>query len=63
MSDALDTGSWTTVAVSANGAPFAGDGFVVETDAGGGIKAVEVRDTVNIDSGAPHRFMRVKVSR
>ena len=63
VSDALDTGSWTTVAVSANGAPFAGDGFVVETDAGGGIKAVEVRDTVNIDSGAPHRFMRVKVSR
>jgi hypothetical protein len=62
-SDVPGAYSWTTVAASINGAPFAGEGFVSETDAGGGLKAVEVRDTVNMDSGTPRRFVRVKVTR
>lgn len=63
VSETLDAGSWTTVAASINGAPFTGVGFVSETGAGGGLKTVEVRDNVNIDSGTPHRYMRVKVTR
>ncbi|MCX6877480.1 MAG: hypothetical protein NTW21_27275 [Verrucomicrobia bacterium] len=55
-------GPWTTVATSANGAAFTGSGFVGETAASGGLKTVEVRDTVNI-TAAPRRFMRVTVTR
>ncbi len=56
------TGPWTTVAVSSDGAAFTGAGFVSETNASGGRKTVEVRDTVNLDA-APHRFMHIKVTR
>lgn len=63
VSETLEAGSWTTVAASINGAPFTGVGLVSETAAGGGLQAVEVRDNVNIDSGTPHRYMRVKVTR
>jgi len=56
------SGPWTTVAISVNGAPFTGSGYVGETDAGGGLKTVEVRDVVNI-ADAPRRFMRILVTR
>jgi hypothetical protein len=55
-------GPWTTIASSINGAPFDGEGLVQEVDAGDGLKAVEVRDTVNIGAQA-HRFMRIEVTR
>lgn len=55
-------GPWSVIATSADGAAFAGAGFVSETDASGGLKTVEIRDTVNM-SAAPRRFMRVSVSR
>jgi predicted secreted protein len=54
-------GPWTTLATSANGAAFTGPGFVSETNADGGLKSVEIRDTVNM-SAAPHRFMRIEVT-
>ena len=55
------SGPWTTIAASINGAAFAGAGFVSETNASGGLKTVEVRDTTNM-SAAPHRFLRINVT-
>jgi hypothetical protein len=55
-------GSWMPVATSVNGAPFSGAGYVGETDLGNGLRAVEVRDVVNVGD-APLRFMRVTVTR
>ena len=59
-SDSL-AGPWTVLATSANGAAFTGVSYVSEIDADGGLKTVEIRDTINrID--APHRFMRIAVT-
>ena len=56
-------GPWTQVlASSVNGAAMTGPGVVGETDAGGGRKTVEVRDTVNL-SGAPGRFLHIRTVR
>lgn len=54
-------GPWSTVATSAFGAPFAGPGYVSGDSAAPGVKTVEVRDLVNIES-ATQRFMRVQVT-
>lgn len=61
---AADTpgGSWTTIATSIGGAAFSGAGYVGETDAGGGLKTVEVRDTMNL-STATQRYMHIRVTR
>ncbi|HBJ83136.1 MAG TPA: hypothetical protein DDZ88_04535 [Verrucomicrobiales bacterium] len=56
------TGTWTNLATSINGAAFTGSGTIIETDASGGRKTVEVRDTVPI-SGGGARFMRIQVIR
>ena len=45
-----------------NGAPFTGIGGVTETDAAGGTKDVEIRDTQTVGSAA-RRFMRVRAER
>ncbi|MCF7785644.1 MAG: hypothetical protein K9N47_05945 [Prosthecobacter sp.] len=55
-------GPWTSVARSMNGGAFSGSGFVSESDAGNGIKTVEVRDVLNIGD-APRRFMHINVTR
>ena len=56
-------GPWTVVGTSINGTVFSGSGFVGETNAAGGLKTVEVRDTVNINNATgSKRFMRVMVS-
>ena len=56
------SGPWTTIAASSGGGIFSGSGFVTETDAGNGLKIVEVRDTVNL-ADAARRFLRIKVTR
>jgi hypothetical protein len=53
---------WTTIAISALGAPFSGPGYVGGDNADPGVKSVEFRDLANIES-APQRFLRVKVTR
>jgi hypothetical protein len=50
------------VAASVRGAPFSGPGYVTGDSAAPGIKSVEIRDVVNIDS-TTQRFLRVKVTR
>jgi hypothetical protein len=55
-------GPWITLATSVNGAPFSGSGTIMETNAPGGLKSVEVRDTVDVMSGAA-RFMRIQATR
>ena len=55
-------GEWTEIARSVNGAPFTGIGGVTETDAAGGTKNVEIRDTQIVGSAA-RRFMRVRAER
>ena len=54
-------GPWTVVATSVYGATFSGTGFVSETNANGGLEAVEVRDTVNVNT-TTQRYMRVMVT-
>lgn len=54
------SGPWTAVASSINGAAMTGAGFVSETDLAGGLKQVEVRDTVS-SSAADRRFLRIAV--
>ena len=56
------TGAWTILATSSNGAPFTGLGYVGGDSATPGVKTVEIRDIVNT-ADAPHRFLRVKVTR
>ncbi len=55
-------GPWQTVATSALGAPFSGPGYVGGDSATPGVKTVEVRDVMSV-SGAPRRFLRMRVSR
>ena len=54
-------GPWATVASSAFGAPFTGPGYVGGDSASAGLKTVEVRDIVNMNSAAA-RYLRVKVT-
>jgi hypothetical protein len=54
-------GPWTALATSAGGAVFSGPGFVGETLVSGGLKTVEVRDTI-VMTESPRRFMRIKVA-
>jgi uncharacterized repeat protein (TIGR03803 family) len=54
-------GPWMTLAASAGGNPFAGIGYVGGDSAAPGLKAVEIRDVVNV-SETPQRFLRVHVS-
>ncbi len=56
-------GTWSTVATSDHGLPFAGVGIVSETNSDNGLKTVEIRDDVALDSINTSRFMRVKISR
>lgn len=55
-------GPWGALATSANGAAFAGAGFVSEIDSDNGYLTVEIRDTVRMEDST-HRFMRVTVTR
>lgn len=55
-------GPWQAVATSALGAPFSGPGYVSGDSATPGVKTVEVRDVMSV-SGAPRRFLRMRVSR
>lgn len=56
-------GTWSTVATSDRGLPFAGAGGVYETNSDNGLKTVEIRDEVALDSLNTSRFMRIKISR
>ena len=58
---ASPTDPWITLATSNNGAAFSGAGFVSETTAAGGLKTVEIRDTINLGA-VPSRFMRISVT-
>lgn len=53
-------GPWTTVASSVNGAATTGAGLVNEADLSGGMKQVEVRDSVP-STAAARRFLRIVV--
>jgi uncharacterized repeat protein (TIGR03803 family) len=55
-------GPFITVASSVRGAPFSGPGYVTGDSVDPGLKQVEIRDTVDMDS-ALTRFMRVRVIR
>jgi uncharacterized delta-60 repeat protein len=59
---ALLQSSPTLLASSINGAITTGAGVITETEAGGGRKTVEVRDSVTINT-SPYRFMRLRVVR
>ena len=54
------SGPWTTVASSANGAPFAGPGYVGGEVAGASIRTVTIKDSAAAN-GEQQRFMRVRV--
>ena len=54
-------GPWTSVATSANGAPFTGLGYFSGDDPTPGVKTVEIRDVLNVPD-APKRFMRVQIT-
>ena len=56
------TGPWATIATSAFGAPFSGPGYVSGDNTAPGLKTVEIRDVVNLESTA-QRFLRVRVTR
>jgi hypothetical protein len=64
VADSLDLlqSSPTVLASSINGAITSGPGIITETDAGGGRKTVEVRDSVTI-AASSYRFMRIRVVR
>lgn len=53
-------GPWTTVATSANGAPFSGPGYVTGDGSGSGVKTVEIKDVP--PANATSRVMRVVAS-
>ncbi|WP_300932459.1 IPT/TIG domain-containing protein [Prosthecobacter sp.] len=55
-------GVWEIVASSINGVGMAGTGLVSDSDAGAGLKLVEVRDSINMQQ-AQSRFMRIRVTR
>lgn len=54
-------GPWVSIATSANGAPFAGPGYVSGDGPEASVKLVEVRDTVNIGDTA-QRFLRIRIT-
>jgi len=54
--------SWTTIARSLSGQNFTGNATILETDAGEGIKNMEIRDTEVIDSQNKKRFLRISIS-
>ena len=54
------SGPWTTVASSANGAPFTGPGYVGGEVAGTSIRTVTIKDSAAAN-GEQQRFMRVRV--
>lgn len=54
-------GTWTSIARSNAGAVFTGTGTASETSNPDGTRLVEVKDTVQITSGTPPRFLRVRV--
>jgi hypothetical protein len=51
----------TAIATSTGGKAFTGNATVVETDATGGTKQVEVSDTVDT-TATPRRFLRIRTS-
>ncbi len=53
-------GTWSEIARSTNGAGFTGSAAVSETNGANGAKSVTVQD---VQTNAPHRFMRVRVVR
>jgi len=55
------SGPWTSIATSANGAPFTGPGYVTGDAADAGLKLVEIRDVVNI-TAASQRFLRLRMT-
>ena len=61
QASASPAGPWTPIASSIHGAPFAGPGYVSGDAATPGVKAVEIRDIVNMNA-APQRFLRVLVA-
>ena len=56
-----DLVNWTAIATSTGGKAFTGNATVVETDATGGTKQVEVSDTVDT-TATPRRFLRIRTS-
>ena len=56
------SGTWTTIATSALGAPFAGVGYVSGDSPTPGLKTVIIRDTDNVINN-PRRFLRLRVTR
>lgn len=53
--------NWQSVAISSNGLPYSGTGYVGGDGSGTDVKTVEIRDTVTVTNG-PKRFMQVKIS-
>lgn len=55
-----DLSNWTPLALSINGSPFTGPGYLSGETPGSGVKSVVVRDLVPVSSG-PRRFLRLRV--
>ncbi len=55
-------GPWTPLAVSTNGSPFSGPGYLSGETPDASVKSVTVRDLVTVSS-APRRFIRLRVTR
>jgi hypothetical protein len=54
--------SWTTIATSLSGQNFTGNATILETDAGEGIKNMEICDTEVVDNQNKKRFLRISIS-
>ena len=54
-----DLVNWTVIATSSSGNAFTGNATVGETDTTGGVKQVEVSDTVDTTT-TPRRFLRIR---
>lgn len=59
VSESLLSGSWTTLATSAGGNPFAGPGYDSGDSASPGLKSVTIRD-IQSDSVSSKRFIRIR---
>lgn len=54
-----DLANWTAIATSSGGGAFTGNATIGETETAGGVKEVEVSDTVDT-TATPRRFLRIR---
>ena len=62
VSGNLQAGSWTAIAGSLSGAPFAGPGLISEINSPEGTTTIEARDPASVGDASRH-YMRIRVIR